>query len=92
MNKIDQTVVKTGTSRYSLKNSSMNKENHKMVKMPSKPKVLSLHQLKEILYEIYHSKIKMNQSCYESFQPLETMETHMYSYLNLKYGLKNLAL
>lgn len=42
--------------------------------------------------DIYTSKQKYNTFCLENRQPLETMETYMYTFLNQKYGLKSLAI
>ena len=55
-------------------------------------KILSLRQLKEVIEEIYASKAKFDERCAEGKMPRETMEQHMYNYLNTKYGLKNLIL
>ncbi|KAL9655035.1 hypothetical protein ABK040_008818 [Willaertia magna] len=60
------------------------------LKSPSKMKPLSLKQLKEIIDEIYSSKVKFDQKCRESNLPRETMEQHLYTFLNQKYGLKPL--
>jgi len=38
--------------------------------------------------EIYESKTNFDKKCVENKQPKETMEQHMYTYLNQKYGLK----
>ena len=38
--------------------------------------------------EIYVSKAKHNMLCLDSGIPMETMEAHMYTFLNQKYGLK----
>ena len=54
-------------------------------------KVLSLRQTKEVIDEIYSSKIKFDERCTDGKLPRETMEQHMYNYLNKKYGLKNLV-
>jgi hypothetical protein len=51
-------------------------------------RALTLKQLKDIIEEIYISKTKYDQRCIESKLPRETMEQHMYTYLNQKYGLK----
>ncbi|EGR33776.1 hypothetical protein IMG5_038510 [Ichthyophthirius multifiliis] len=51
---------------------------------------LSLRQLKEIIEEIYRSKSIYDKKYIDQQLPLETMEQHMYTYLNQKYGLKNL--
>ena len=42
--------------------------------------------------EIYNSKANYDQKCYENKIPRETLEQHMYTYLNQKYGLKNLTI
>jgi hypothetical protein len=51
-------------------------------------KSLTLHQLKEVIAEIYVSKIKHNAICLDSGVAMETLESHMYTFLNQKYGLK----
>lgn len=53
---------------------------------------LSLKQLKDIINEIYSSKIKYDQKCEENKLPRETMEQYMYTFLNQRYGLKNLII
>lgn len=69
--------------KYSMSSPSMVKQNGK---------VLSLKQLKEVIEEIYSSKVKYDERCSEGKMPRETMEEHMYNYLNKKYGLRNLIL
>eukprot|EP01063_Lacrimia_lanifica_P005883 TRINITY_DN13544_c0_g1_i1.p1 TRINITY_DN13544_c0_g1~~TRINITY_DN13544_c0_g1_i1.p1 ORF type:complete len:715 (+),score=385.54 TRINITY_DN13544_c0_g1_i1:85-2229(+) len=61
-------------------------------KGPSVGKALSIRQLKEIIEDIYASKSKFDIKCLETHLPRETMEQHLYTYLNQKYGLKNLIL
>jgi hypothetical protein len=51
-------------------------------------RALSLKQLKDVIEEIYASKTKFDLKCVEGHQPRETMEQHMYTFLNQKYGLK----
>ena len=51
-------------------------------------KNLSLRQVKEVIAEIYESKYKFDKRCIQEGLPRETMEKHMYAYLNQKYGLK----
>ncbi|OMJ79889.1 hypothetical protein SteCoe_19973 [Stentor coeruleus] len=60
------------------------------VSSSSSVKDLSLKQLKEFIEEIYISKEKFDQKCFDTHQAKETMEEYMYSYLNQKYGLKSL--
>lgn len=53
---------------------------------------ISLVKLKEIINDIYDSKEKYDQKCLEAKLPLETMEQHVFTWLNLQYGLKSLIL
>lgn len=53
---------------------------------------LTLKQLRDVIEEIYVSKTKYDQRCIDSRLPRETMEQHMYTFLNQKYGLKNLII
>eukprot|EP00760_Papus_ankaliazontas_P014641 PhM_4_TR16122/c8_g1_i1/m.101359 len=55
-------------------------------------KSLTLRQLKDVIEDIYASKSKFDIKCSETHLPRETMEQHMYTYLNQKYGLKHLIL
>mmetsp|Transcript_9255 Transcript_9255/g.17666 ORF Transcript_9255/g.17666 Transcript_9255/m.17666 type:complete len:848 (-) Transcript_9255:1671-4214(-) len=55
-------------------------------------KALTLKQLRDVIEEIYTSKAKFDLRCIESRQPRETLEQHMYNFLNQKYGLKKLTL
>jgi hypothetical protein len=59
---------------------------------PVGSRVLTKKMLLEIIDEIYTSKEHFDRKCLESKMPRETMEQHMYSYLNQKYGLKNLII
>eukprot|EP00698_Gefionella_okellyi_P019375 TRINITY_DN5930_c0_g1_i1.p1 TRINITY_DN5930_c0_g1~~TRINITY_DN5930_c0_g1_i1.p1 ORF type:complete len:679 (-),score=216.80 TRINITY_DN5930_c0_g1_i1:78-2114(-) len=51
---------------------------------------ISLLKLKDIIEDIYDSKTKFDQKCADARLPRETMEQHLYTYLNQKYGLKTL--
>ena len=53
---------------------------------------LSLKQLKDIITDIYNQKVKHDQKCNEEKKSRETMEQYMYTYLNQRYGLKNLII
>ena len=53
---------------------------------------LSLKQLLEFINDVYESKQKYDQMYIESHRPRETMEQHLYEYLNTKYGLKSLMI
>ena len=41
---------------------------------------------------MYVQKVKFDKKCEENKLPRETMEQYMYTYLNQKYGLKNLII
>jgi hypothetical protein len=51
-------------------------------------RVLTIKMLKDMINEIYQSKELYDRKCIENKMPKETMEQHMYSFLNQKYGLK----
>lgn len=53
---------------------------------------LSLKQLNDMINDIYLSKVKYDKKCEENQLPRETMEQYMYTYLNQRYGLKNLII
>jgi hypothetical protein len=55
-------------------------------------RTLTLNQLREVIDAMYGSKVKFDAKCDESQLPRETMEQHLYTYLNQKYGLKNLII
>ena len=44
------------------------------------------------MHDIYAQKIKFDKKCEDSKQSRETMEQYVYTYLNQKYGLKNLII
>lgn len=51
---------------------------------------LSLKQLKDHINAIFASKLAFDKKCKDAHLPRETMEQHMYTYLNQKYGLRSL--
>ena len=53
---------------------------------------LSKDQLLNLIESIYRSKSICNYKCEQSKKPIETMEQHLYEYLNQRYGLKNLTI
>jgi hypothetical protein len=67
-------------------------EHSHLGKAPGGGRNLSLKQLKELISEIYESKAKFDKKYAESKLPRETMEQHMYTFLNTKYGLKSLII
>ena len=55
-------------------------------------RVLTLKQLRDTISDMYAQKVKFDKKCEENKMPRETMEQYMYTYLNQKYGLKNLII
>ena len=56
----------------------------------AKPRQLSIKQLLEYLHAIYDSKVKYDKKCKDAHLPRETMEQHMYTFLNQRYGLRKI--
>ncbi len=93
---MNRSSVNIGASGVDLNNSKLliNKSfngNNALIG-PVGSRVLTKKMLLEIIEEIYTSKEQFDRKCLESKMPRETMEQHMYSYLNQKYGLKNLII
>ena len=93
--KINFENEKEFTPQISYQNSSSNlspkkfyKDNKKVVLQNKRN--LTLKSLLEIINDIYISKFQRDKQLYSNHQQKETLEQHMYSYLNNKYGLKNL--
>ena len=57
-----------------------------------RPHNLTKEQLLQLIDEIYRSKSISNQKCEEVGKPIETMEQHLYVFLNQKFGLKSLTI
>ena len=98
-----ETLMKNNNDKNNNKDNNFNTINSR-IKLPNMPKncfnkqiivskkKLTREQLNEIIQNIYKSKIAYDQNCIDLNKPLETMEQHMYQYLNNKYGLKNLTI
>lgn len=73
-------------------NESLNKSKitSNLIVGPNGTKVITIKMMKDMINEIYASKEEYDKKCFESKLPKETMEQHMYTYLNQKYGLKSL--
>jgi hypothetical protein len=55
--------------------------------------LMPLKQLKEFISDIYLQKLKNDDKCVnQNKQTRETMEQYLYTYLNHKYGLKQLVI
>lgn len=57
---------------------------------PVSTRMLSLKQLRDSIEAIYQSKSKYDEKCAQEGLPRETMEQHMYTWLEMRYGLKSL--
>ncbi|KDO19648.1 hypothetical protein SPRG_14548 [Saprolegnia parasitica CBS 223.65] len=57
---------------------------------PTTVKNLTLKQLRDMINAIYASKAKHDEMCAANCAPKETMEQHMYTYLNQRFGLQSL--
>ena len=55
-------------------------------------RVFTLKMMKEVISNIYASKATFDKKCVINKQPKQTMEEYMYTYLNFKYGLKNMVI
>lgn len=71
--------------------------NHNLVQnhfslLSSTSKIISIRNVKETIKEIYNSKKDCDKKAFENKLPKETLEQHMYSYINQKYGLKQLMI
>ena len=55
-------------------------------------RVFTLKMMKEIISNMYITKIAFDKKCVINKQPKQTMEEYMYIYLNQKYGLKNMVI
>ena len=58
----------------------------------NRKQLISLRTLKDFINELYMSKTQYDIKCTEMKIPKETLEEHMYTFLNKKYGLKNLII
>ena len=79
----------TLNNRINLPNVSLNSLNQQIIISKRK---LTKDQINDFIQNIYKSKALYDQNCVELNKPLETMEQHMYQYLNQKFGLKSLTI
>ena len=55
-------------------------------------KVLSIKMMKDVIRNIYDSKIVFDKTCEQNKLPKQTLEQFMYTYLTQKYGLQNIVM
>ena len=65
---------------------------NKLLSSSSNLKMISIRNIKETINEIYSSKIDCDKITKENNLPKETLEQHMYSFINQKYGLKQIII
>ncbi len=75
-----------------LNNSFNNNNNTLLQASPVCNRVFTIKMMKEIINDIYHSKAEFDKKSDENKLPRETLEQHMYTYLNQKYGLKSIII
>ena len=75
-----------------LNNSFNNNSNTLLQASPVCNRVFTIKMMKEIINDIYHSKAEFDKKSDENKLPRETLEQHMYTYLNQKYGLKSIII
>ena len=88
----DNTVSFDNYFLYSNMNSINLKTNSNMNINANKQQLITLKCLKDFMNELYASKENYDIKCIDNKLPKETLEEHMYTFLNKKYGLKNLII
>jgi len=79
------------SNSYNNLNNSFN-NNSLLQASPVCNRVFTIKMMKEIINDIYHSKAEFDKKSDENKLPRETLEQHMYTYLNQKYGLKSIII
>ena len=79
---------------YENMNNSLNNFNNNSLLQTSPVcnRIFTIKMMKEIINDIYNSKAEFDKKSQENKLPKETMEQHMYTYLNQKYGLKSIII
>eukprot|EP00929_Paragymnodinium_shiwhaense_P107472 TRINITY_DN7358_c0_g1_i1.p1 TRINITY_DN7358_c0_g1~~TRINITY_DN7358_c0_g1_i1.p1 ORF type:complete len:598 (-),score=172.54 TRINITY_DN7358_c0_g1_i1:36-1829(-) len=52
---------------------------------------LSFRQLKQLIDSVYDSKAIHDQACFDQNLPSETLEQHLYAFLNKRYGVRSVV-
>ncbi len=80
-------------SYNNLNNSFNNINNNSLLQAsPVCNRVFTIKMMKEIINDIYNSKAEFDKKSDDNKLPRETLEQHMYTYLNQKYGLKSIII
>ena len=83
---------KMSSSNNQFSNSSLYGNNNNIQTNAYNARIFTLKMMKDTINEIYTSKVDFNKKCDENQLPRETMEQHMYTFLNHKYGLKTIII
>lgn len=62
------------------------------INQPVCNRVFTIKMMKDIINEIYNSKYEFDRKSDDNKLPRETLEQHMYTFLNQKYGLKQIII
>ena len=93
LNIINNNNINNNYKNYyeNVNNNSFN-NNSLLQSSPVCNRVFTIKMMKEIINDIYNSKAEFDKKSDENKLPRETMEQHMYTYLNQKYGLKSIII
>ena len=83
---------KMNNNYYENMKNSTNNNNSLIQTSPVCNRVFTIKMMIEIINDIYNSKAEYDKKSEENKLPKETMEQHMYTYLNQKYGLKSIII
>ena len=91
-NSINSNILNNNSnSNNNILNNSFN-NNSLLQASPVCNRVFTIKMMKEIINDIYQSKAEFDKKSDENKLPRETLEQHMYTYLNQKYGLKSIII
>lgn len=85
MNNFDMNQIKVSHGNIQ-SNISLSKLSH------AGSRVFTIKMMKEVISNMYSSKVAFDKKCIQNKQAKQTMEEFMYTYLNQKYGLKNMVI
>ena len=94
VNMINNNIIKTPSQNiYQVNRQPINNNNiNPYYNSPVCNRVFTIKMMKEMINEIYKSKEDFDKKSDENKLPRETLEQHMYTYLNQKYGLKSIII
>jgi len=75
-------------SNISYSRDNIKNKNSSSQVVPGGSKIITKKIIREVIDDIYNSKVAFDKRSSDNKVPKETMEEYMYTYLNQKYGLK----